>query len=190
MFCIQHCFICRPSDSTVSEDAGIEPRTVAIPALAVSLGVHIQYYKSRFPCKGFRHRVHRVETATFWRTVHRDIFCFCFFSFISSLPAPEYPIKTVSNTQGLGGNWFMKEKPDVENLVTLSLKCCTLYNAHCTGSRPPQTWPHPLRQNTVDSLKEKQLGKCCEERSETALHCTLFPVQIFLSYFKAWSPAM
>ncbi len=26
---IQHCFICRPSDSTVSEDAGIEPRTVA-----------------------------------------------------------------------------------------------------------------------------------------------------------------
>jgi hypothetical protein len=26
---IQYCFICRPSDSTVSEDAGIEPRTVA-----------------------------------------------------------------------------------------------------------------------------------------------------------------
>jgi hypothetical protein len=29
MYFIQHCFICRPSDSTVSEDAGIEPRTVA-----------------------------------------------------------------------------------------------------------------------------------------------------------------
>ncbi len=27
----QHCFICRPSDSTVSEDAGIEPRTVFEP---------------------------------------------------------------------------------------------------------------------------------------------------------------
>jgi hypothetical protein len=27
----------------VSEDAGIEPRTVAIPALAVSLGVHTVY---------------------------------------------------------------------------------------------------------------------------------------------------
>ncbi len=27
--CIQNCFICRPSDSTVSEDAGIETRTVA-----------------------------------------------------------------------------------------------------------------------------------------------------------------
>jgi hypothetical protein len=29
MFVIQHCFIGRPSDSTVFEDAGIEPRTVA-----------------------------------------------------------------------------------------------------------------------------------------------------------------
>ncbi len=35
MYGIQHCFICRPSDSTVSEDAGIEPRTVATTALAV-----------------------------------------------------------------------------------------------------------------------------------------------------------
>ncbi len=31
---IYHCFICRPLDSTVSEDAGIEPRTVATLALA------------------------------------------------------------------------------------------------------------------------------------------------------------
>jgi hypothetical protein len=35
-YCIQHCFICRPSDSTLSEDAEIEPRTVATSALAVS----------------------------------------------------------------------------------------------------------------------------------------------------------
>ncbi len=35
MYCIQHCFICRPLDSTVSEDAGIEPRTIATSALAV-----------------------------------------------------------------------------------------------------------------------------------------------------------
>jgi hypothetical protein len=34
-FEIQHCFICHPSDSTVSEDAGIEFRTVATLALAV-----------------------------------------------------------------------------------------------------------------------------------------------------------
>jgi hypothetical protein len=32
---IHHCFICRPSDSIVSEDAGIEPRTVAALILAV-----------------------------------------------------------------------------------------------------------------------------------------------------------
>ena len=29
---IQHCYICRPSDSAVSEDAGIELRTVATPS--------------------------------------------------------------------------------------------------------------------------------------------------------------
>ncbi len=31
MFDIQHCFIRRPSDFTVSEVAGIEPRTVVEP---------------------------------------------------------------------------------------------------------------------------------------------------------------
>ncbi len=35
MYDIQHGFFCRPSDSTVSEDAGIEPRTVSITMLAV-----------------------------------------------------------------------------------------------------------------------------------------------------------
>ncbi len=32
---IQHCFLCRPSNSAVSEDTRIEPRTVATLALAV-----------------------------------------------------------------------------------------------------------------------------------------------------------
>jgi hypothetical protein len=40
MYDIQHCFICRPSDSTVSEDAGIEPRAVATTALAVRRSNH------------------------------------------------------------------------------------------------------------------------------------------------------
>jgi hypothetical protein len=35
MYCIRHCFVFRPSDSTVSEDAGIEPGTVATSALTV-----------------------------------------------------------------------------------------------------------------------------------------------------------
>jgi hypothetical protein len=37
---IQHYFICRPSDSTVPTDAGIEPRTVATGALAVRRSNH------------------------------------------------------------------------------------------------------------------------------------------------------
>jgi hypothetical protein len=36
MYAIQHCFICRPSDSTVSVDAGIEPWTVATLALTAT----------------------------------------------------------------------------------------------------------------------------------------------------------
>ncbi len=35
---IQHCFIFRPSDSIVSEDAGIEKRTVATSTLALTTG--------------------------------------------------------------------------------------------------------------------------------------------------------
>ncbi len=37
---IQHCFLFHPSCSTVSEDAGIEPRTVATTALAVRRSNH------------------------------------------------------------------------------------------------------------------------------------------------------
>jgi hypothetical protein len=44
MYDIQHCFIRRPSDSIVSEDAGIEPRTVATTAsLIYRLKSHPQY---------------------------------------------------------------------------------------------------------------------------------------------------
>ncbi len=44
MYFIQHCFISRPSDTTVSEDAGIELRTVAILALAVRRSNHLTWY--------------------------------------------------------------------------------------------------------------------------------------------------
>jgi hypothetical protein len=48
---IQHFFICRPSNSTVSEDAGIEPKTVATFALdALTTRLHlIQYFVICFP---------------------------------------------------------------------------------------------------------------------------------------------
>jgi len=41
MYVIQHCFICRPSDFTVSEDARIEPRTVATLALTARRSNHL-----------------------------------------------------------------------------------------------------------------------------------------------------
>jgi hypothetical protein len=37
---VQHCFIDRPSDSTVSEDAGIEASTVATLTLEVTRSNH------------------------------------------------------------------------------------------------------------------------------------------------------
>ncbi len=40
---IQHCYICRPSDSTVSKDAGIEPRTVATEALALTTRLDLSH---------------------------------------------------------------------------------------------------------------------------------------------------
>jgi len=40
MYSIQHCFICRPSDSTVPADAGFEPRAVANLALAARHSNH------------------------------------------------------------------------------------------------------------------------------------------------------
>jgi hypothetical protein len=41
MYDIQYCFICRPSDSTVSEDAGIEPMSVATLALTARRSNHL-----------------------------------------------------------------------------------------------------------------------------------------------------
>jgi hypothetical protein len=40
MYVIQHRFICRPSDSTVSENDGIEPRTVATLTLIARRSNH------------------------------------------------------------------------------------------------------------------------------------------------------
>jgi hypothetical protein len=40
LYCVQHCFICRPSDFTVSEDAGIGPMTVATSSLVIRRSNH------------------------------------------------------------------------------------------------------------------------------------------------------
>jgi len=41
---IQHCFICRPSDSSLSEDAGIEPWGLIIPILKVIFKMNLETY--------------------------------------------------------------------------------------------------------------------------------------------------
>jgi hypothetical protein len=41
LYIIQHCFVCCPSDSTVLEDAGIKPKTVATLALTASRSNHL-----------------------------------------------------------------------------------------------------------------------------------------------------
>ncbi len=40
LYFVLHCFICRPSDSTVLEDAGIEHRTAAILSLTFRRSKH------------------------------------------------------------------------------------------------------------------------------------------------------
>jgi hypothetical protein len=44
MYVLQNCFICRPADSIVSEDAGIVPRTFATLALTAA---RRSYYSAR-----------------------------------------------------------------------------------------------------------------------------------------------
>jgi hypothetical protein len=67
MYDIQHCFTCRPSDSTVSEDAGIEPRTVTTTALAVRTSNLARSHPSHF--YGLIERQVKVEAVNdlpFW----------------------------------------------------------------------------------------------------------------------------
>jgi hypothetical protein len=47
MYDIQHCLICRPLDSIVSEKARIEPRTVATTALALALTTRLDLIHTR-----------------------------------------------------------------------------------------------------------------------------------------------
>ncbi len=62
MYDIQQCFICRPSDSTVSEDAEIEPGTVATTALTVRRSNHSA---SLFLNVAYRKRL--VTRLYFWK---------------------------------------------------------------------------------------------------------------------------
>jgi hypothetical protein len=64
MYFIQHCFISRPSDSNVSEDAGIEPRTVianfALAARALTTRLDLIHNSARPHPHSARPYTHRV----------------------------------------------------------------------------------------------------------------------------------
>ncbi len=64
MYSIQHGFICLPSDSTVSEDAGIEPRTVPALALAVRRSITTRLELISLPIKYVYLLIHSC-----WRSI-------------------------------------------------------------------------------------------------------------------------
>jgi hypothetical protein len=59
MYFSQHCFICRPSDYTVSEGTGIEPKTVATSALTARRSNHSARSQSH------QHLINLVTCANF-----------------------------------------------------------------------------------------------------------------------------
>ncbi len=72
MYCIQHCFIRRPSDSTVSEDAEIEPRTVATSALAVRHWLDLIHKLGQIQL--YRKQVQKLETLNITKQ-HKILSC-------------------------------------------------------------------------------------------------------------------
>jgi hypothetical protein len=66
MYFIQHCIICRPSDSTVAEGAGIESRTVATSALTIRRSNHSARSHPR------DRKIHRCFKSVLW--IRNDFF--------------------------------------------------------------------------------------------------------------------
>ncbi len=77
MYCIQHCFNFRPSGSTVSEDAGIEPRTAATSALAVRRSNHSARSLPQLDLihseHGFYHTVYKLNILSSYRLMLFEI---------------------------------------------------------------------------------------------------------------------
>jgi hypothetical protein len=77
MYVIQHCVICRTSDSTVSEDAGMEPRTAATLALTARRSNHSA--RSHPPPQKIEvrlHIVHCLGSKLLWEKKFKPVFSF------------------------------------------------------------------------------------------------------------------
>jgi hypothetical protein len=76
---IQHCVIGRPSDSILSEDIGIDPRTVAISALAVRRSIH----SARSHRTSLTHvKVFKKKFDTYRKITDRDVGIFLYPSIV------------------------------------------------------------------------------------------------------------
>ncbi len=111
---IQHCFICRPSDSTVSEDAGIEPRTVATTALAVR----------RSNNSALSHPHYKVH-------IYKEYHSVCPLVGIGTLPPPSHASECAPPPQAKGGRahspagegWGSPNSDDWRKSLALCLLC-------------------------------------------------------------------
>jgi hypothetical protein len=61
MYVIQHCFVCRPSESTLSEDAGIEPRTVVTLAMTAKCSSHTRLDRIQFLARSQPHNARFIQ---------------------------------------------------------------------------------------------------------------------------------
>ncbi len=82
MYFIQHCFLCRPSDSIVSEDAGIEPKTVATLVWVGYKNLVVHYFHQvddfhRFfiLCIGVLFQISRCAVASSYDLLIADLTC-------------------------------------------------------------------------------------------------------------------
>jgi hypothetical protein len=99
IYVIQHCFICRPSESTGSEDAGSEPRTVAKFALTArrsTTRIDLIHYSARsHPLFGYRSHPHFIISTPsfihfFLLTSFHTSFSALFYYIFSSLSAVSF----------------------------------------------------------------------------------------------------
>ncbi len=118
-YCTLHCFIRHPSDSTVSEDAGIEHRTVATLALAVRRSNN----SARSYLLGYSSRSHLYYSGL--RSCFPGHSGWGSGSYCKTQPKTQIP------------NWPILSVPYIRGLKT----CKTIFKEWCTVCNQKRIWP-------------------------------------------------
>ncbi len=71
---IKHCFICSPSDSTVSEDAGNEPRTIVTSTLAVRFVIFGGFFITKIGSPDISKIINKAHTKLVAKMVQATVF--------------------------------------------------------------------------------------------------------------------